>query len=988
MTSALSAGGRETKLTEFLEGSIKLNDYDVINLPNITTPQSQLSNTDVSFYKVNMLSFDEEYPRREAFRNALLEIDDPAYNFVYILEGNRNGIELYLGVVKNSNLKSKNMETLNYGANLKSAFEGNFYGSSLTKVRGKDLEKLIGNCCEKYPSAGIVVGVPSADEKSEQNGSENFQGIDRLINSMLGCDWRIAVICEPVPKDEINSLQKEVYQIYDKLFLCSKMNFQQQANESRGNSNTISHNRSENNSQSTNSSTSRSKGISDSAGENIQSRSTNHSTSSNRSDTEGSSYTNSQGTSDGISSGKTQTEGTSTSLSFEMINKKAQEVMSYIDDELLERIKSGYSKRFFKSSVYYMAENPVVAARLKNFIIALFQGSGSSFSPLAPREISEELLKNTSLLYTYQNVEEINLSCPQEIATLYSRPYSNGMIGLNTYLTAEEVSLIAGLPQKEVPGIVLRKAVNFGLNQKDLSDGNKIMLGNIIQKGRILESCPFYIDEKSLSKHTFIAGVTGSGKTTTCHKLLKESKKPFLVIEPAKTEYRTLIKTDANIVVFTVGNETTAPFRLNPFELIPGEIISSHIDMIKATFTSAFPMEGSMPQLLEEAIIKVYEDKGWDISLNCNKRFGEHAFDKDADSFPILSDLLAAMEEVVREKNFGSRLGSEYLGSLVSRLSNLTKGAKGYMLNCSHSVDFDYIADNNVIIEMEELRAPEDKALIMGFVLTRMSAVIKSIHKKNNSYTHLTLIEEAHRLLSKPDYGDSGSKKNAVETFADMLAEVRKYGEGLIIVDQIPNKLASEVIKNTNTKIIHKILAKDDKETVGDAMLMDDEQKEYLSALPVGQAVIFTENTDKPVNVMIKKTTDTSEAEIDDIEVKKRFEEKKKEFGEFAYVAPEFVEISKLLRREIVPNLCTMKSDTEKLKKILGIVDSAADKYGKTKESVITDVVKFHLHQFGISDNNGFSEKARVLENYLLLGFEGIKDSDIPEIVSIKASYL
>jgi len=988
MTSALSAGGSETKLTEFLEGSIKLNDYGVINLPNITTPQSELSNTDVSFYKVNMLSFDEEYPRREAFRNALLEIDDPAYNFVYILEGNRNGIELYLGVVKNRNLKSKNIETLNYGANLKSAFEGNFYGSSLTKVRGEDLKKLIGNCCEKYPSAGIFVGVPSADEKSEQNGSENFQGIDRLINSMLGRDWRIAVICEPVPKDEINSLQKEVYQIYDKLSLCSKMNFQQQANESKGNSNTISFNRSENNSQSTSSSTSRSKGISDSAGENARSRSTNHSTSSNRSDTEGSSYTSSQGTSDGISSGKTQTEGTSTSLSFEMINKKAQEVMSYIDDELLERIKSGYSKRFFKSSVYYMAENPVVAARLKNLIIALFQGSGSSFSPLAPREISEDLLKNTSLLYTYQNVDEINLSCPQEIATLYSRPYSNGMIGLNTYLTAEEVSLIAGLPQKEVPGIVLRKAVNFGLNQKDLCDNNKIMLGNIIQKGRILESCPFYIDEKSLSKHTFIAGVTGSGKTTTCHKLLKESKKPFLVIEPAKTEYRTLIKTDDDIVVFTVGNETTAPFRLNPFELIPGEIISSHIDMIKATFTSAFPMEGSMPQLLEEAIIKVYEDKGWDISLNCNKLFGEHAFDKNADSFPILSDLLAAMEEVVREKNFGSRLGSEYLGSLVSRLSNLTKGAKGYMLNCTHSVDFDYIAENNVIIEMEELRAPEDKALIMGFVLTRMSAVIKSRHKKNNGYTHLTLIEEAHRLLSKPDYGDSGSKKNAVETFADMLAEVRKYGEGLIIVDQIPNKLASEVIKNTNTKIIHKILAKDDKETVGDAMLMDDDQKEYLSALPVGQAVIFTENTDKPVNVMIKKTTDTSEAEIDDIEVKKRFEEKKKEFGEFAYVAPEFVEISKLLRREIVSNLCKMKSDTEARKRILGIVNSAADKYEKTKKSVITDVVKFHLRQLGISDNNDFSKKARALENYLLLGFEGIKDSDIFEIVSIKASYL
>ena len=150
---------------------------------------------------------------------------------------------------------------------------------------------------------------------------------------------------------------------------------------------------------------------------------------------------------------------------------------------------------------------------------------------------------------------------------------------------------------------------------------------------------------------------------------------------------------------------------------------------------------------------------------------------------------------------------------------------------------------------MENMKSPEDKALLMGFILTRLSAVIKEEHKNNHNFMHLTLIEEAHRLLSKVEYGDSGSKKAAVETFSDMLAEIRKYGEGLIIVDQIPNKLAPEVLKNTNTKIIHKILARDDKEAVGDTMLMDDKQKKYLSSLEVGNAIIFSENTDSPVHV-------------------------------------------------------------------------------------------------------------------------------------------
>lgn len=156
----------------------------------------------------------------------------------------------------------------------------------------------------------------------------------------------------------------------------------------------------------------------------------------------------------------------------------------------------------------------------------------------------------------------------------------------------------------------------------------------------------------------------------------------------------------------------------------------------------------------------------------------------------------------------------------------------------------------------------------MGFILSRLSAFVKAEHRKNHNFKHLTLVEEAHRLLSKVEYGDSGSKKSAVETFTDLLAEVRKYGEGLIIVDQIPNKLASEVLKNTNTKIIHKILAQDDKEAVGDTMLMDDKQKEYLSALEVGNAIVFSENTDKPVHVHITAVSDErmkweSQADID-----------------------------------------------------------------------------------------------------------------------------
>ncbi|MGP1531289.1 MAG: ATP-binding protein, partial [Treponema sp.] len=477
----------------------------------------------------------------------------------------------------------------------------------------------------------------------------------------------------------------------------------------------------------------------------------------------------------------------------------------------------------------------------------------------------------------------------------------------------------------------------------------------------------------------FIAGVTGSGKTTTCHKLLSQAKMPFLVIEPAKTEYRTLINGDVSgtgsafkdIVVFTLGNETASPFRINPFELIPGEVISSHIDMVKATFTSAFPMEASMPQILEEAIYRCYEKKGWNIDTNENDSYGDAAFDADTDSFPILSELLTELDAVVGEKGFGAELAANYKGSLVSRLSNLTVGSKGAMLNCAHSTDFNYIAEHNVILEMEELKSPEDKSLLMGFVLSRLSAVIKAKHKENPDYRHLTLIEEAHRLLSKVEFGDSGSKKGAVETFTDLLAEVRKYGEGLIVVDQIPNKLAPEVLKNTNTKIIHKILAKDDKEAVGDTMLMDDKQKEYLSALETGNAVVFNEHTDKPVHVFITRITDTNESEIGDEVVRARFIEKRPELGK-CYDDLEILPLYKLYDT-VATSIAKNDPDSAACEQLKKAIEEVSRKTGPERKKIWTLLIRRRelLKSKAINNSKEDTEK-RIAE--LLDFFTGVLD--------------
>ncbi|HNX72424.1 ATP-binding protein, partial [Rivihabitans pingtungensis] len=195
---------------------------------------------------------------------------------------------------------------------------------------------------------------------------------------------------------------------------------------------------------------------------------------------------------------------------------------------------------------------------------------------------------------------------------------------------------------------------------------------------------------------------------------------------------------------------------------------------------------------------------------------------------------------------------------------DLTLGTKGRMLNTRQSLDFDQLLDQCVVIELEEIKDESDKALFMGLILTRVAESIKHRHRRDPGFRHLTLLEEAHRLLSKPDPGEQGSKKLGVDMFCNLLAEVRKYGEGLIIADQIPNKLVSDVIKNTNLKIVHRLFAADDRNVIGDTMCLSDEQKDYLPALQAGQAVIYGGGWHAPVHAQIVRNANTTDQPLDE----------------------------------------------------------------------------------------------------------------------------
>ena len=589
------------------------------------------------------------------------------------------------------------------------------------------------------------------------------------------------------------------------------------------------------------------------------------------SETTGTSTTSTTGTNSSV--GESTTTGSSQNVSKDIINKKAADYVKYIDEMLLPIIDYGKSKGLYLTTTFIFADNNSQLEKLGNTIKSLYSGKKGNKNPLE----FEILDNNDKKIEYFKNFQIPNcVSYDNENAlTLKSHFIENGDVSLGNWYSPNELGLIAGLPEKEVVGLALNEEVEFGLNAKTPDKNEELIsLGNLVQSGNEIDT-KVYLEKSALNKHIFITGVTGTGKTTTCQKLLLESELPFLVIEPAKTEYRILMNNEKtkDILIFTLGNDKVAPFRLNPFEFFEGESITSRVDMLKAAMEASFDMEAAIPQIIESAMYSCYEDYGWNIDTDENDKF-DNPFDEGVYSFPTLEDLLNKVETEVTKHNFDDRLKKDYIGSITARLQGLLVGSKGQMLNARRSIDFRELIEKKVVLEIEGIKNGTEKSLVMGFILTNLCEALRAKYNKDKHFKHITLIEEAHRLLSKYTPGDSLNKKNSVETFADMLAEVRKYGESLIIADQIPNKMTPEVLKNTNTKIVHKIFAEDDKEAIGNTISLSKEQKDFLASLPTGRAIVFSQSWTKAVQVQIEKMTNTtSDQNIDEDRLKNRVED-------------------------------------------------------------------------------------------------------------------
>ncbi|MFB7112679.1 ATP-binding protein [Streptomyces sp. NPDC056291] len=438
----------------------------------------------------------------------------------------------------------------------------------------------------------------------------------------------------------------------------------------------------------------------------------------------------------------------------------------------------------------------------------------------------------------------------------YRQPFQH-----QTLLTSPQLATYVHFPEVETNGFAITEVPDFD-TVPPAADSGALVLGTVVERARITTTS-YAIHPDKLTRHAFVTGVTGSGKTNTVFHLLREAAArnvPFLVLEPAKTEYRALLhdqQLGPNLQVFTLGNEIVSPLRMNPFEVPEGIPVAVHLDLLRSVFNASFGMWTPLPQVLESALHSIYADRGWDVTRDANRRL-EGGGDRSA-AFPTLSDLVRKVDELVPQLGYEDKVTGDLRAALRTRLNSLRTGGKGRMLDVRRSLPIPLLLGRPTVLELEGMGDDDDKAFMMGLLMTRL-AEYRRTQGGADGLLHFLVIEEAHRLLANTARGQSGGeteadvKGKAVETFVNLLSEIRAYGQGVVVVDQVPTKLAPDVLKNTNLKLAHRVVAGDDREVLGDTMVMTSHQDVALAMLPVGRAAVFTDGEDAPLLLQVPAT--------------------------------------------------------------------------------------------------------------------------------------
>lgn len=527
-------------------------------------------------------------------------------------------------------------------------------------------------------------------------------------------------------------------------------------------------------------------------------------------------------------------------------------------EEQMKRFEKGTAMGMWEFAAYVLSEDQNIANNVAHTYLALTQGEESFMSQSSVNLWRGDLGESSG------DAEEI---------VAYLRELRHPLFGLNPNLlladstfnvypsivtptvplTGQELAFSLNFPRKSIPGLPILECAEFGRNiakfdEEDIT--NKMLhLGDIFHMYH-KEDVPVNLRQNSLASHVFVTGSTGSGKSNTIYQLLNEGRNnglKFLVVEPAKGEYKHVFGNHDDVSVYGTNPQLTPLLRLNPFSF-PKEIhILEHLDRLVEIFNVCWPMYAAMPAVLKKAVEQSYQDCGWNL-LESTNPYGR--------LYPNFNDIADNIKTIIDSSEYDDENKGAYKGALLTRIESLTNGINGLIFS-NDELTNEHLFDSNVIVDLSRVGSTETKSLLMGILVLKLQEYRMANGDMNAELKHITVLEEAHNLLKRTSTEQMAESANllgkSVEMLANAIAEMRTYGEGFIIADQAPGLMDLSVIRNTNTKIIMRLPDFSDRDLVGKSANLNDDQIIELAKLPKGVAAVYQNEWIQPVLCKVEK---------------------------------------------------------------------------------------------------------------------------------------
>lgn len=568
-----------------------------------------------------------------------------------------------------------------------------------------------------------------------------------------------------------------------------------------------------------------------------------------QSETNSKTYSSSKNWSDSSNQSTTEANGTTNSsgegMTVTMHNKTVEDMLERINKQL-KRMDEFESLGMFECAAYFTSEDQYAAEMAAATYKALMRGENSGVEVAAINLWGQG----------QQQTEQVGQYVANFIHPVfwYNGPAGRLQVTPCSLVSGNELAIHMGLPRRSVCGLPVVEHADFGkevvsYNQKE--EGADLLLGKIFNMGSVCKNT-VRLNRNSLAMHTFVTGSTGSGKSNTVYEILSQLDAGgvnFMVVEPAKGEYKNVFGNRSDVHVYGTNPKITELLRINPFRFPEGIHVLEHIDRLIEIFNVCWPMYAAMPAVLKDAMLQAYEVCGWDLQTSENEYSEE--------LFPTFQDLLTELVDVINRSAYDQEVKSNYRGSLETRVRSLANGLNGQIFS-ANEIPEKILFDENVIIDLSRVGSAESKALIMGILIMRLNEYrMTSCTEMNAPLRHVTVLEEAHNILRRTSTEQSEEGSNvagkSVEMIANSIAEMRTYGEGFIIADQSPSAVDISAIRNTNTKIIMRLPDEQDRQLAGKAAALKENQLDEIARLPKGVAVVYQNDWVEPVLCKIGK---------------------------------------------------------------------------------------------------------------------------------------